>query len=53
MFLNKQQYLTRLEIKLSTTRADFIIVLHVIKIVFMVVDVRRFCKRVNIIRGLI
>lgn len=33
MFLNKQQYLTRLEIKLSTTRADCIIVL--IKIVFM------------------
>lgn len=51
--LNKQQYLTRLEIKLSTTRADCIIVLHVIKIVFMVVDVRRFCKKVNIIGGLI
>lgn len=51
MFLNKQQYLTRLKIKLSTTRADCIIVL--IKIVFMVVDVRRFCKKVNIIRGLI
>lgn len=49
--LNRQQYLTRLEIKLSTTRADCIIVL--IKIVFMVVDVRRFCKKVNIIRGLI
>lgn len=51
--LNKQQYLNRLEIKLSTTRADCIIVLHVIKIVFMVVDVRRFCKKVNIMRGLI